>query len=113
MVVDAELRVLQVDRLDRMARYRHVDPRVGDDLLVTKADHARAAPPRPPFVDPVEVHEAHRLAGPVRMRDAGAEPTGDEDQVGVRVTRLDGPLCGIEIEPPFELVVLIAGALRE
>src|SRR5262245_52911319 len=96
-----------------MARHRDVDPRVGDDLLVAEADHARAAAPRPSLVDPVEVDEAHGLAGPVRVRDAGTQPAGDEEQVGISVARLDGALRGVEVDALLEPVVLVAGALRE
>src|SRR4029453_16196534 len=74
---------------------------------------ARARPPGPPLVAAVEVDEAHRLAGAVRVGDAGPQPAGHEHQMGVRVARLDGALRGVEVEPPLELVMLVTRALRE
>ncbi len=67
-------------------------------------------PPRPAVDHAVEVDEEDRLVGTVGMRDARAQPAGDERQVRVGVARLDGALLGIEVVAALEAVVLVAGA---
>src|SRR3989442_10429039 len=105
VVVDTELRVLQVDGLDRMAGHGYVDARVRDDRLVTEADHAREPPAGPPFLDSIQVDEAYGLARTVRMRHAGPEPAPDEDQVGIGIARLDRAPGGVEVQPALPSVV--------
>ena len=43
LLVDAELRILQVDRLDAVARHRHDDAGLRDGLFGGVAEHASSA----------------------------------------------------------------------
>src|SRR3989442_4479108 len=95
VVVDTELRVLQVDGLDGMAGHGNVDARVRDDRLVAEADHAREPPAGPPVVDSIQVDEAYGLARKVRMRHAGPEAARDEDQVRIGITQPYRPPGGV------------------
>ncbi len=110
---DAEARVLEVDRVHRVVRDRHLDLVPRHDLLVVIADDTRMAAARPARVHAIEVHEAHRLVRPVGVRHAGAEAGGDEREVRIGVPGLDDALLGGEFGPAIEPVVLVVGALGE
>ena len=67
LLVDAEPRILQVHRVDRVRRDRHLDARRADEPFLAEADRARVSRRRGrPSFDAVEIDEEHRLAGPVR-----------------------------------------------
>jgi hypothetical protein len=72
LVVNSQPRILQVDRIHRMARDGDDDAGMSDGLLVGVAEDAGAAPARPSGMDAVEVDETHRLVGAVSVRDAGS-----------------------------------------
>ena len=89
---------------------RHLDPGPADHALAAEADHAGDATSGTSVHHAVEVHEADRLAGAVRVRDARPQAAGDEGQVRIGVLRLDGALHRVEVLTSFELVVFVAGA---
>ena len=109
-VGNPEARILEVHRIDRMRRDRHLDARAADLALLTEAEHAGDAAARALADDAVEIDEADRLARPVGTRDAGAQAAGHECQVRVGVLRFDGALLVAEVLAPLQLVVLVAGA---
>src|SRR5689334_21896485 len=74
--VDAEARVLQVDRVDRVLGDRYFDARLADHPLAAEADDAGQAAARPAFDDAVEIHEADSFTLAVGMGDAGTQPAG-------------------------------------
>ena len=92
LIADAEARILQVDRIDRMRRDGHQDARLLDGLLLAETDEAREPPSRPAVNHPVEIHEADRFTWPVRVRHARPQSAGDEREVRIRVPRLDRAL---------------------
>ena len=58
-------RILQVDRVDRMIRDRHVDPQTLDLLLAVEADDAGQPTARTAIGDAVQIDEADALLRPV------------------------------------------------
>src|SRR4029434_9647090 len=68
LFVEAERGSLEMDRADRMPGERHAELHLPGHRLAMKADHARLPAARPAVGDPVEVDEAHGLAGPIRVR---------------------------------------------
>ena len=113
LVRDAQPRVLQVDRIDRVIRDGHLDLVPRHHVLAVEADHPRVAAPRAPGVHPVEVHEADRLIRPVGVGHARPQAGGDEGQVRIGVLRLHLALLGGEFDAAVEAVVLVIGALGE
>ena len=111
--VDAEARILEIHRIDRMLGYRNLDPRLGDDALGPEADDASQTTPRPPFDHAVQIDETDGLAVAIRMRDAGAQPACHERQMRIGVLRLRGALNRVQIGAAVELIVFVAGAFRE
>ncbi len=113
LLVDAEPRILQVDRVHGVPGYRHDDARLRHGLFVRVAEHARAALAGPAVVDAVEVDEANRLVRPVPVGHAGPQGARHERQVRIGVPWLLGLLGLGQLGPAINLVVLVAGALRE
>ena len=113
LLVDPQLRILQVDRVHRVIRHRHVDAQPRHFALAGEADNAREAAARTAVGDAVQIDEAHGLFGPVDVADAGAEARRDEGEVRVGVARLDRPLRRRQVLPAIELIVLVAGPLGE
>ena len=79
--VDAESRVLEVDRVDRRRGDRDLDARVADDAFAVEGDQSRQPAAWLSVIHPVEIDPAHRFAGAVRMHDARAQTTGNERKV--------------------------------
>ena len=100
--VDAESRILEVDRVDRMRGDRDLDARVADDAFAVEGDQSRQPPARLSVIHAVEIDPAHLFAVAIRVHDARAQATRDERQVRVGVARLDGALGGVEIAAAFE-----------
>src|SRR4030095_1001725 len=111
--INAQARVLEIDRVDRVSGDRHLDACTTDNALTVEGDESRQSPPRLPVIHAVEIDPADLFTSAVRVRDARTQAPGDERQVRVRVAWLDGALCGIEITAAFEAVVRVAGAFRE
>jgi hypothetical protein len=113
LVVQTQLRILQVDRVDRVARHRYVDLHRAHEAFLTKSDDARAASAWSPFIHAIKIDEEDRFAGTIRMRHAGAQAAGNEGEVRVGIARLDGALLGIEVFASFQPIVLVACTLRK
>ena len=111
LIVDTQPRILQVDRVDRMIRDRHVDAQALDLLLAVEADDAGQATARTAVGDAVQIDEADALLRPVDVGDAGAQASGHESKMRIGIARLDGTLLRRQILASMELVVLVAGAL--
>ena len=97
LMVDAQPRVLEVDRVDWMSRDGDLDARGADEPLVVESDQPGASPTWPAVGDAVEIDEEHRFAGLVGMRDARPQTAGHEGQVRIGISRFDGTLCGVQI----------------
>jgi hypothetical protein len=108
LVVQPEACVLQVHRVDGVRRHRHFDPRRQDPVLGVKADHARQPSAGTPVDHPVQIHEAHRFPGAVRVPDARAQTAGNEGEVRVGVAWFDRALRGVQVVAPVHAVVLVA-----
>ena len=106
LFVNPQTRVLQIDRVDWVRRHGHLDTRRADHSLAAEADEARRATARASVVDAIEIDEIDRLAGAVRMGDAGPQATGDISQVRVGIARLNSALFRVEVGTPLQPIVL-------
>ncbi len=111
--INAEPRILEIDRVDRVLRDGHLDPRRTDHALARKCDEPCEPPTWPPLVHAIEIDEVDGLVRPVRVHHAGAQATGHEGQMRVGVAWLYGALRRIEVAATFEPIVLVAGAFRK
>jgi len=89
---------------------RHAQSRLPRRSPPMEADHA-ASGDGAPAPATVQVDEATPARPPGSMGHARLEPAGDERQVRVAVTRLDGALGGVEITPALQSIVRITRAL--
>ena len=113
LLVEAEFGVLEVHRVDRVRRDRNHQPLADDFLFLAEPDDGRLALAGLAFVHAVQVDEVDRFTRPVAVGDAVAQAGADERQVRVGILRLVPLLLLGELGPLFELVVLVAGPLRE
>jgi hypothetical protein len=81
LLVDAELRVLQVDRVDCMAGDGHRDAHVSHRFLNRVPQDGRPTSTRVPLVHAVEIDEADRFAAAILVSDARAQRARHERQV--------------------------------
>jgi hypothetical protein len=113
LLVDPQLWILQVDRIDLMIRNRNVDTQPRDLTLVREADDAGQAPAGTPVGNAVEIDEADGLFRAVDVADAGAQARRHEREVRVGVAWLNRALGGREILAAVELIVFVPGAFRK
>ena len=74
-------------------------------------DQACEPPSRPALDDAVEIDEEDGLSRAVRMGHAGSQAPGDEGEVRVGITRLDGALPGIQIVATLQPIMFVPCAL--
>ena len=110
---EAESRVAQVLGIDGVGRGRHRHLHAGGLLLAVVGDHRGAPLPGAAHVDPVQLHEPHRLVALQLVGGGGVQPAPHEGQVGVGVSGLGGPLLVGELGAATELVVDVAGVGRK
>ena len=111
LVEEAQPRVAQVERVDRVRRHRQRRLPLGHHLLALVAEDGGAARAVAGGDDAVEVDEQHRVAVAVDVGGAVAQAGADGGEVGVGVLRLLPLLLVAELASLVELVVLVVGAL--
>src|SRR3954467_15620955 len=77
-IVDPQTRILEVDGVDRVAGDGYLDARRSHHALVAESDHTRQPSARAAVHHAIEINEADRLAGTVRMGHTGAETARNE-----------------------------------
>ncbi len=112
-VEETEVRILQVHGVDRLRRHRNRETFARHDPLFAETDNAGDPPARTGAVDAVEIDEVDRFVRTLAVRDAAAQACADEREVRVAVARFSLPLFLGELLAQVQLVVSVAGPLRE
>ena len=79
LLVDANARIFEIDRVDRVGRDRHLDSGRAHQSFVIEADQPRQpATGLAAFAHSIEIDEEHRFAGSIRVGNTRVQPARDE-----------------------------------
>ena len=109
----AQLRIGEVDGIDRVLRDRDPDRRARDHFVVIVGDHSGLALALQRVGLAVELDEIDRRIRARAIGDAVAHAGADEGQVRIAVARLDDLLLVGELAAQVHLIVAVFAALRE